>query len=332
MRLSPITTLWAETANMSGHNTFCKARDSGGAFLPDKKLFVVGSSYLATRASAKTAETILVEKGSEYTTALKDVKAGRFSKNTIVVFDRSTDPERALSKVDNSITKVHLLYNFPGTLEEARLIHRDKSQDVLAAYMDSFNELSAQVDRLGGVKIRPQEGKKAAEWLANYIAGTSDNDLVLILSHVEPDEVLLKSPDGDLIPYADGIYPLVDGTTYNLSQNTKSRSLVWTLGCDTWDALSEGRISTSGPNLAISRPIEYHESVDLAKLIVQSRGTVRSTISRLQGVNFGRLPPNVPKKLVPAHFSPARPHQPLQVIVENLSGPNIVTGTLIGVA
>lgn len=284
------------------------------------------------RPSAKTAEVILVEEPAQYTAALKDVKSGRFSKGTIVVFDRSADPERALSKVDNKITKIHLLYNFPESLEEARVIHADEDQAVLALYMDRFKELSTQVDRLGGVKIRPQEGKRANEWLADYISGTGENDLVLILSHVERSRVRLKNPDGDLIPYADGEYPLVDGTTHTISQNTKSRSLVWTLGCDTWDALSEGLMSEGAPSLSISRPIEYHESVDLAKRIVQSKRTVRSVINQLQSIEFGRLPPNAPRKSPSTHFTPERPHVPLQIIVENFSGPNVVTESLTEVA
>lgn len=105
---------------MSGHNIFCGMRNSGGGFLPDKKYFIVGSAYATTRASAKSAEVILVEEPRYYTTALKDVRDGRFSKSTVVVFDRSPNPELALSKIDAKVKKVHLLYNFPEGLAEAK--------------------------------------------------------------------------------------------------------------------------------------------------------------------------------------------------------------------
>jgi hypothetical protein len=316
---------------MSGHNNFCTMRNSGGGFLPDKKFFIVGSAYAATRASAKSAEVILVEEPRHYTTALKDVRDGRFSKSAIVVFDRSPNPELALNKIDTKVQKVHLLYNFPETLAEARAIHVGKDEELLKLYMGTFQELSAQVNQLGGLKIRPQAGKKANEWLADYISRTDENDLVLVLSHVEPSEIRLRSPDGDLIPYSDGNYPLVDGTVHKISQNGKSKSLVWTLGCDTWDALSDGLL-LDRLGLAITRPIEYHESVGLAQQILRSKGTVRSVIHELQAIDFGKLPRNVPSKEPSRHFTPTRPQVPLAVVVENFPGPNIVTMDMIEVA
>jgi hypothetical protein len=317
---------------MSGHNNFCRMRNSGGGFLPDKKFFIVGSAYAATRESARSAEVILVEEPRHYTAALKDVREGRFSKSAVVVFDRSPNPELALNKIDTKVQKVHLLYNFPETLAEARAIHADEDEELLNLYMGTFQELSAQVNRLGGLKIRPQAGKKANEWLADYISRTDENDLVLVLSHVEPSQIRMRNPDGDLIPYSDGDYPLVDGTAHKISENGKSKSLVWTLGCDTWDALSNGMLLQEQIGLAITRPIEYHESVGLAERIVRSKGTVRSVIQELQAIDFGKLPRNAPNRDPSPHFTPARPKVPLAVMVENFSGRNIVTMAMIEVA
>lgn len=313
---------------MSGHNAFCKLRNTGGGFLPGKKYFIVGEGYAATRASAKSAEVILVERPRDYTTALKDVKKGRFSKNTIVVFDRSPNPERALERLDTKIQKVHLLYNFPETLAEAKAIHADEEEELLQLYMRTFEQLSARVQRLGGVRIRPQSGKKANEWLEDYLSRTDENDLVLVLSHVERSSIKMKNPDGDLIPYSDGDYPLIDETIHKISANGNSKSLVWTLGCDTWDALSEGLLLENEPSLAITRPIEYHESVDLAERIMRSKGTVKSVIKDIQDIDFDRLPRNAPKKDTSPHFTPARPHAPFAVVVENFSGPNVVTAQM----
>jgi hypothetical protein len=203
--------------------------------------------------------------------------------------------------LDNPVKKTHLLFNFPETLDEAQAIHEDTPISDLEAYMESFAELSREVTELGGIKIRAQAAKPANEWVRDYISHTGKDELVLILSHVEREEVALKGPDGDLIPYPDGALPLTDKSVYKLSESANSSSLVWTIGCDTWDTLSEGL-----PGLSFSRPIEYHESVQLARLILQSNATARSAIRGLQGLEFGRLPRNAPKLGGSKHFNPKR--------------------------
>lgn len=124
----------------------------------------------------------------------------------------------------------------------------------------------------------------------------------------------------------------MDGTVHRISENGKSKSLVWTLGCNTWDALSEGLLLQEQLGLASTRGIEYYESVDLAERIMRSKGTVRSILQEIQAIDFGKLPYNKPFKAPPAHFPQARPQPPWAVVVENFSGPNIVTVDVIEVA
>jgi hypothetical protein len=312
---------------MGGHNTFCHFRLGGGAFLPSQGILVFGNRYAQISREAKTASTILVEEPKEYATVLKDIRAGRFGPKTIAVFDRSPSPENVLNKLDNKIQKVRLLFNVPENLAEAKAIHGDDLEPELNSYMPTFNQVSQELTRLGGTKIHSTSTESASAWLDRYLEDVGEDELVLIVSHVERERIALKNPDGNFVPYPDGILPLVDSSSYAISKTANHKPLVWTVGCDTWDTLSEGI-----PGLSISRPIEYRESIDIVKAILESKDTVRSVVRNLQNKQYSSLPFNPPKKPKSKHFGQERPQIPLQMVVEVVPGNNLLTAELTEVA
>lgn len=125
--------------------------------------------------------------------------------------------------------------------------------------MPTFKDIAQEMTQLGGIKITPST-EPASTWLAKYIAGTDKDDLVLIVSHVKKGVAYIKNSEGDVIRNPDGILPLIDGSSYSISANANQKPLVWTVGCDTWDTLSEG---VSG--FAITRQIYYSESLNITK-------------------------------------------------------------------
>jgi hypothetical protein len=147
-----------------------------------------------------------------------------------------------------------------------------------------------------------------------------------VVSHVGREVEVLASSDGTPIPFEDAaVLPLSDSSSFALSKTANHKGLVWTIGCDTWDTLSEGI-----PGLAISRPIEYPESVDIAKAILDSKDTARSVVRNLQEKQYTSMPFNPPKKSKPteSHFPPDRPQAPLQMVVELVPGNNLLTAQL----
>jgi hypothetical protein len=301
-------------------------RFGGGAFLPAKGILVFGNRYPALKRQARSATTILIEDPDDYGTALKDIKAGRFDPRAIAVFDRSPNPDIVLDKLDSKIKKNHLLFNIPQNLDEAKAIHPTTAEGVLNGYMPTFNDIAREMTELGGIKIAPSS-EPASTWLSKYLENVEKDELVLIVSHVKRGDAYIKNADGDPIEYPEGILPLIDGSSYSISTNANQKALVWTIGCDTWDTLSEG---FSG--LAITRRIEYREGLDMVKRIMRSQDTVRGIVHDLQNLDFEGLPSNPPKKLKSAHFKQVRPQSTYQLVVENIPSSNLLTDLCMEVA
>jgi hypothetical protein len=72
---------------MAGHNGFCAMRFGGGAFLPANGILVFGHRYGELKQQAQSAKTILIEDPNDYSTAVKDIKDGRFDPRAIAVPD-----------------------------------------------------------------------------------------------------------------------------------------------------------------------------------------------------------------------------------------------------
>jgi|ERR1700730_182680 len=170
---------------MSGHNNYCKIRDEGGAYFPEKSLLVFGTSYAALMKEARASPTtILVEDSPDYTSALADIRNGTFAPKTIAVFDRSAN-DAVLPRLDKNIDKVHLLFNVPENVAEAEQIHSNLPKETINGYMSTFKSVAEQYKHLGGVKIIPTSTLNAGQFVASYISSLSNSDFVIISSHIK---------------------------------------------------------------------------------------------------------------------------------------------------
>jgi hypothetical protein len=329
-------------AVMSGHNPYCSMRDAGGAYLDDKGILVFGSNYDNLKHRAKDrATTILIEEPEDYETALRDIESNTFGPKTIAVFDRSSDPDLLLPRLDDKINKVHLLFNVPKSLEEAKIVHDDASERLLSQYMGRFRSVSDAFRGLGGIKITSGESK-ADSWLTSYLSNVPKSDLVVIASHVEEFIGMSRGSDGMLRPIQKLMLPLVDGSKFELASiKGDDRPLIWTVGCNTWDVLSTGE-NLAAPELSISHPLEYQQSVAVVRNLLSGRESGRTMIAAIQKMELSQVQPSksvarvVSRPSAPVrrnlkHFSPTRPKTKAQIIVYNIDGNNILTDQ-IGVA
>src|SRR5262249_43999299 len=150
---------------------------------------VFGRNYATFRENAKgKPTTILVEEPSDYQTVLRDIKKNAYGPKSIVVFDRSPNPDLILPRLDDNINEVHFLFNVPRSLEEARLVHDDLADGVLSRYMQRFNSVAQTFTELGGKRITREGSSNAGDWTAEYISKVPKSDLVIIASHVEEVE------------------------------------------------------------------------------------------------------------------------------------------------
>jgi hypothetical protein len=319
----------------SGHNGFCVLRDSGGAYLAQRQIIVHGKSYETFRAQALASaqpQTVLVETRAGYTTAIRDARSGRLPPGSIAVFDRSRYPEGVVDGFQKEIKRTTLYFNVPETLQEAKNVHGrieriqlGLSDSILEAYLPLLKEVADRYRALGGIKIEPQGGMNAADWLASQIAAHGENELVVIASHVARTSVLLTRPDGSPSSYPTGRLPLIDGSVYSMDKAKASGPTVWTVGCETWD-LELGRLDLGKSELAFTTKISYPESVAVVRKILPGK-TVSQKINGLQKEPWAtqRLPESGEIRPVDVnHPLPGAPRS-LGVMAEVIQDKNIVT-------
>src|SRR5260370_21919503 len=99
---------------------------------------------------------------------MRYIKRVNFDLGSISVFDRSPNPDTVITLLDKKLKKVHLLFNVPQTLAEAREIHEAASELLLSRYMKTFADVSARFEKLEGIRIAPKKSASAEEWLTDY--------------------------------------------------------------------------------------------------------------------------------------------------------------------
>jgi hypothetical protein len=318
----------------SGHNGFCVLRDSGGSYLPHAQIVVYGYSYETYRpqalASAKP-QTVLVERSSDYLTAIRDARSGRLPPGSIAVFDRSRFPEGVLDGFRKRIRRISIYFNIPETLQEAKYVHgkRDFQTGVkdalLEASLPELNRIAAQYRAMGGVKIEAHDDLNAADWLAKQISAHGSDDLVILASHINKSQIKLATPSGSFFQYPTGQLPLIDESVFKLQQATAAGPTVWTVGCETWD-LELGRLNLQKSELAFTTKISYPESIAIVRKLTRG-DTLMEKVNRLQGSPWTpqRMPKAGPVRSIDENHALPDPPRNLAVVAEIVQDKNIIT-------
>lgn len=331
---------------MSGHNPYCFSRKDGGKHYPDRNLLVFGSRYSMLKKGLIRPTIILVEEPDEYSFVLNEIKTESLPKGSIALFDRSSSPDAALAMVDKKIGTTKLYFSIPRDASSFENIHGENialgKED---EFYENFSSLESDCKRLGGVAIKAEsEASSAARFLEKELEAAHPDDLIVLISHVEPRLYEEGGENGSPLTINERlVMPFSDGTFLEIPKNNKNGPSIWILGCNTWDELSSMQLKSS-PTISISNKITYHEAVFLARKIMSDTGNLRQRINTIQRSTFLKgaplelkadLPEVAPMTSPPAseipHPVPERPTQKVEFVVELINeGSTFVSDDKVG--
>jgi hypothetical protein len=270
----------SEYCKASGHNIYCAFRDTGGRYLADKRILVMGGEYDKVVQSVRRdhpAVTVLVESEGQYIRAINDIRNpnGPYPRGSIVIRDTTTDPDPGLAALDEGISRVQSFYSVPTSISEARAIHGTQfTPGEIQSALPGLRQIRSQLGSTGGIDLGTTRSTNVSEFLTNQISSAGDSELVVILAH--------------RVRFG-GSYGLRfhDGSTLDLGAVRNAKPTVWVVSCDTWSSYAS---ATGGRNLllATTRQLTYRQG---AALFERLRGkTRRDVIHKIQQ----ELPPADP--------------------------------------